>query len=219
MRLLKPMQQSQSTKPRLRGYIPQEAFFVALGGCLILMTRSPDSKTLVATMVYSFGLLMLFGFSAFYHRPHWQPKQRALLKRIDHAAIFILIAGTATPVSLFALPENDNRHFLFLIWTAGVLGIVQSIFWIKAPKWLTAILYVAMGWLCFPYMPEFKSALGSISVALLLGGGIVYTVGAVFYALKRPKLFPTVFGYHELFHVFTIIGATMHFIVIYRLIS
>jgi hemolysin III len=213
-----PSLQPKPPKPRLRGYIHQEAFFLALGACALLILKSTNRTTLVASVTYSFGLLLLFGTSAIYHRPFWQPRPRALLKRFDHSAIFLLIAGTFTPLCLLALSDSDGRRLLWVIWLTALVGIFQSIFWSKAPKWFTAIFYVAAGWLAAPYVGELKVSLGLVNLWLIVSGGVVYTVGAVFYAMKRPKLSPHTFGYHELFHLLTVIAATLHFAVVYQLI-
>ena len=205
-------------KPKLRGYFHQEAFFMALGACVLLVLKSSSSLALISSLVYSLGLLTMLGVSSVYHRFNWAPKQRTLLKRLDHSAIFILIAGTFTPICLLALSESSGQKLFIVIWSAAILGVLQSIFWVKAPKIVTAIFYVIMGWLAFPYLGELQSTLGVTLVALMLAGGIVYTVGAVFYALKKPNLIPGILGYHELFHLFTIIGAAFHFAMIYRLI-
>jgi hemolysin III len=209
----------QLKKPHLRGYFHQEFFFISLGACILLIAKSTSQISLIASLIYSLGVLFLFGVSAVYHRPHWNPKPRALLKRLDHSAIFILIASTVTPICMFALSEKSGNQFLIVIWTSALIGICQSIFWVTAPKILTSLFYVAIGWLTLPYVSELRQSLGSTKVNLIVIGGAVYTAGALFYALKRPKLFPTIFGYHELFHVFTIVGASLHFIVIYQLIS
>ncbi|OYZ11308.1 MAG: hypothetical protein B7Y39_19580 [Bdellovibrio sp. 28-41-41] len=206
-------------KPLLRGYLHQEAFFIALGACTLLIAKSSQSLTLVAAIIYSLGLLLMLGVSAFYHRIHWQPKPRAFMKRLDHSAIFIQIAGTFTPICLLALNENDGIFLLKVIWAAAAAGILQSIFWVKAPKFVTVIFYVVMGWIALPYVSEMGKALGTTRVSLLVAGGIVYTVGSLFYATKRPRMAPLVFGYHELFHLFTIVGAILHFAVIYQLIT
>lgn len=206
-------------KPLLRGYLHQEAFFIALGACALLIAKSSQSITLVAAITYSLGLLLMLGVSTIYHRIHWEPKPRAFLKRLDHSAIFIQIAGTFTPICLLALSESDGIFLLKVIWTAAAVGILQSIFWVKAPKFVTAIFYVVMGWLALPYLSELAKALGPVKFSLIVSGGIVYTVGSLFYATKRPKMTPHIFGYHELFHLFTIVGAILHFVVIYQLIN
>lgn len=205
-------------KPILRGYFHQESFFFFLGAGCLLMAKASTNTALFAAGIYVLGLLLLFGTSAIYHRPHWQPARRKLLKRFDHSAIFVVIAGTFTPICLLALSKQTGNQLLFIIWIAAFIGVMQSIFWVKAPKYITAIFYIIMGWLAVPYFAEFKAALGLTQFYLIVCGGIVYTVGAIFYALKKPKLNPAYFGYHELFHIFTIIGASLHFVVIYRLI-
>ena len=206
------------TKPRFRGHSHQAAFFVALGACSLLVAKSTDNESLMASLVYSFGLLFLFGVSALYHRPHWPPRERALMKRLDHSAIFIFIAGTVTPLGLLALSGEDVPQLLRIIWGVALLGILQSIFWVKAPKWFTATIYVAMGWIAIPYMEGLSSTLGNDGLVLILSGGVAYTVGAICYATRRPRLRPEYFGYHEVFHALVVIAAALHFIVIYRLI-
>lgn len=206
-------------KPILRGYLHLAAFFTTLGAGSLLAAKSNSAEATIASIVYVFGLLFLFGVSSIYHIPHWEPQPRAFLKRIDHSAIFILIASTFTPLCMLALPEAPGKQLLIIIWSAAALGLVQSIFWVKAPKWVTAILYVVMGWLALPYLGELKESLGSARVLLIVAGGVVYTIGAIFYAMKKPNFKPGVFGYHELFHLFTIIGALLHFVVIYQLIK
>lgn len=205
-------------KPKLRGHLHLAAFFATLGAGSLLIAQGTSNTSTLASVVYVMGLLFLFGVSAIYHIPHWEPRPRALLKRVDHMAIFIFIACTFTPLCLLALPKDAGNQLLVIIWSAASLGLIQSIFWVKAPKWVTALLYVVMGWLALPYLGEFKDTLGSIQLLLIVAGGVVYTVGAVFYALKKPNWVPGIFGYHELFHLFTIIGAFFHFVVIYSLI-
>lgn len=207
------------SKPLLRGYFHQEAFFVALGACALLIAKSSNVISLTAGIIYSLGLLLMFGISAIYHRPDWEPKSRAIMKRLDHSAIFILIAATTTPICMLALPEESGYRFLVLMWSTATAGIIQAVVWTKAPKYITTLFYIVMGWLVWPYTTEMGEALGPSQLSLIIAGGVVYTLGAIFYATKRPRLKPNVFGYHEAFHVFTIIGATLHFIVIYRLMN
>ena len=206
-------------KPLLRGYSHQEAFFVSIGACCLLIAKSTNSTSLIASIIYSLGLLMLFGVSAFYHRPTWKPKARALLKRFDHGSIFVFIAGTFTPLCMLALPEKEGSTLLLIIWIAAGIGLLQSIFWVHTPKWFSALLYVGIGWLVAPYMPELNASLGMGQVMLIVAGGLFYTVGAVFYAMKKPNFYPGIFGYHELFHLFVVIAAILHFLVIYKLIN
>lgn len=218
-RLLGMAREEPPQKPLLRGYFHQEAFFISLGACSLLVAKSSSRRALVASLIYSLGLLMLFGVSAWYHRKHWEPKARALMKRLDHSAIFIFIACTATPIGLLILPEASGRHLLWVMWTVALAGVVQSILWVRAPEWISALLYVGMGWIVYPYFDALYQGLGRLRLALIVAGGIVYTIGAICYALKRPRLVAGVFGYHELFHVLTILGALLHFIVIYQLVA
>ena len=207
-----------AVKPRLRGYLHQEAFFVSLGVGMVMIAQSAPGTTRLASALYVAGVLLMFGISAVYHRPHWEPKQRAFMKRLDHCSIFIQIASTFTPLCLLALPKETGNQLLIIIWSVAFLGILQSIFWVKAPKYVTAILYVAMGWIAYPYLPDWKHALSDTQILFLILGGVTHTVGAVFYAMKKPNLVPGVFGYHELFHLFTIFGTAFFWIVIYQLI-
>lgn len=210
-----------ATKPLLRGHFHQAAFFISLGSCSMLIAKSSGNLALLSTLVYSFSLIALFGCSALYHRPQWSPKARAWMKRIDHAAIFILIAGTVTPLCLLAISsEKSDQKFqlLGLVWIAACLGILQSLFWVSAPKWVSAILYLIVGWLAFPYLPEIRQGIGDTGVLLIVAGGIVYSVGAVIYALKKPNPYPKYFGYHEIFHLLVMIAAALHFLAINRLI-
>lgn len=204
-------------RPRLRGRLHQVAFFISLIACGILIAKTQTEKGFIAGIIYSIGVLSMFGISALYHRVFWEPKPRAIMKRLDHSAIFILIAGSFTPVCLFALSEQDGHQLLILIWTIAVFGVLKSVFWISAPKPISALLYVVMGWLGLPYIREFNKYLGTENVAIILAGGIFYSVGAVFYALRKPKLSPIIFSYHELFHAFTIIAAALHFYVVYQI--
>lgn len=206
-------------KPLLRGYFHQEAFFVAIGACALLIAKSSNPTSLAASLIYSMGLIVLFGTSALYHRPTWGQLARKWMKRFDHAAIFLLIAGTFTPVCLLALPTEQGTRLLTVVWAFAVIGILQSLLWISAPKWLTSIFYVIVGWMALPYLGELRNSLGLRNLILLAVGGGFFTLGAVLYALKAPKFWPRVFGYHELFHVLTIVAAILHFIVVYQLIA
>jgi hemolysin III len=144
-------------KPLLRGHSHQAAFFFALGLCSVLFLNAHGSIAIWATLIYSTSLFGLFGISALYHRPTWRPEQRVWLKRLDHAAIYVLIAGTSTPICLLALPPEIGMKLFKLVWGAATLGILQSLFFVNVPKWLSAILYVTMGCFIIPYLTELKS--------------------------------------------------------------
>lgn len=212
------MKRSFHERPILRGHLHQAAFFTALGACILLVLKSTHSITLIASLIFSFGLLFLLATSALYHRKYWNPKQYAVMKQIDHSAIYFVIAGTFTPVCLLALPEKAGTLLLAVVWGTAVIGVLKTIFWTTAPKPLTAIVYVIMGWLVLPYLGDLKNSLGWTQLFLLAAGGAAYTLGAIFYALRKPNLFPQVFEHHELFHLLTIIGAAFHFSVVYQLI-
>ena len=208
----------QNQKPRLRGHFHQASFFIALGSCLMLLSECDTSLKQTAIAVYSFGLLFLFGVSALYHRVQWQTSARLKMKRLDHSAIYLMIAGTFTPVALLGLSGTSSSRLLISIWSVALLGIVQSIFFVNVPKWISSILYLIAGYLILPYLSELGPALGKPSIALLIAGGIAYTLGAVSYGLKRPVLKPSIFGYHEVFHVLVCVGALLNFILVLDLV-
>jgi hemolysin III len=207
------------SKPFLRGRFHEAAFFFALGACAMLMAKSQSSINFAASLVYSLSLCGLYGVSALYHRRTWSDKNRVRMKRVDHAAIFILIAGTGTPIFLLGLPTEIGSRLLLIIWSMAAAGVLQSLFWVKAPKWLTSIFYVIVGWAVVPYLPELRATLSSVNIGFILAGGIIYTVGAIIYALKKPNPYPKTFGYHEIFHVLVIAGSACHFIVVNSLMG
>ncbi len=204
-------------KPLVRGYIPQATFFIALGACIALISQSHGVRALFSTIVYSFTLTLLYGVSALYHRSMWSHRNYLLMKRIDHAAIFALIAGSATPICLLGLKGESRLQLFLIIWTMAIFGMILTIFWIHTPKWARAFLYVVIGWFALLYFPQIKSSLGFTDMLLLLIGGLIYTVGALIYAFKWPNPFPQVFGYHEIFHILIVLASGFHFIVIYNL--
>lgn len=185
----------------------------------MLLLHAHGTKTFFAMGIYSLSLISLFGISALYHRPTWQPRQRMWMRRMDHAAIYILIAGTFTPVCLLALSPVTGIKLLQLIWFAAFFGILQSLFWITAPKWLSAIFYITVSCLIIPYFLEIKEALESKDLYLLFSGGAAYIIGALIYALKWPNPSPKYFGYHEIFHLLVIAGAFFHFLMINGLLK
>jgi hemolysin III len=184
---------------------------------LLLRVHSPG--VLVPTVIYCCSLIGMFGVSALYHRPSWNAYQRTIMKRIDHSAIFILIAGSGTPIYALALDNTSGFRLFTVMWVAAVLGVAKCLFWVNSPKCLSAILYVAMGWLALTYISEIHAALGPVGFTCLVTGGVVYSVGAVVYALKKPNPYPAVFGYHEIFHTLVIIAAIFHFAAILPLIK
>lgn len=206
-----------TTKPIARGYVHQVSIFIALCACIFLITKSDTTNALIANLIYSFSLVTMYTASALYHTPMWSRSKYLLMRSIDHAAIFALIAGTATPICLIAMKGTYGTNLLILFWTAAFIGMFSTIFWTQSPKWVRASLYVIVGWLAIPFMGDIKTALGVENLELLLLGGVVYTVGALIYAMKRPNPFPRVFGYHEIFHIFVVFASAFHFMVIYHI--
>jgi hemolysin III len=186
----------------------------------MLVSLAPTKTGSVAAGVYCISLTTLFGISAIYHRPTWGTEARQIMRRLDHSAIFLLIAGTYTPFILLAFPEPPSRQskFLLWIWTGAGVGILQSVFWPKAPKTFVALLCLALGWAGVLEWQTFQTALDKNQIALTALGGLFYSVGAVIYAMKQPDPWPRVFGYHEIFHALTILATGCHFSVVYHLV-
>ena len=205
-------------KPTLRGVLHHSAAWYALGAGSVLVAMASTPRAAIAAAVYSLSLVALFAISAIYHRVQWRTdRTRARMRRADHASIFILIAGTYTPVALLGLGGADGRRLLIMIWSGALAGVLLSLFWVRAPKALTAAVAVAVGWMIMPYFGEVRRLLGMM-VWLILAGGIAYTAGAIIYALRRPNPWPRTFGYHELFHALTLVGASLHFAVIVQIV-
>ena len=194
-------------KPLLRGVSHQVSFFVAIVATAVLVMRAGSSPASTAALVFGATLVLLFGTSACYHRISWTPAARQRMRRLDHAAIFMLIAGGYTP--LFALvPAPSGGHgALAAIWIGAGVGVVKSLAWPHAPKWLTALLCVAIGWMVIFQVMGRTPMVGTTCVGLLVASGVTYSVGALVYALKRPDPWPRVFGYHEIFHLLVVVAS------------
>jgi hemolysin III len=201
-------------KPRLRGVSHQYAFFVALVLGALLVTRAGGAAGTAATAVYAAGICGLFGVSALYHRVTWTPRARAWMRRLDHSMIFVFIAASYTPVAVLVLHGSATTAVLAVVWGGAAAGVLLKLFWIGAPKWLSAVLYIALGWVAIVTVPQLWSALGPLALAGLGAGGLLYTAGAIVYARGRPNPWPRSFGYHEIFHALVIAAAAIHFAVI-----
>ena len=197
-------------KPLLRGVSHQIAFAITLLAGAILVLRAPNATARISTAIYIASVATLFGISALYHRPTWSVIARARMRRLDHSAIFILIAGTYTPMAL-TLPAASANRMLTVAWIGATLGILRALFWVKAPKWLVAALALAMGWLAILYFPAIRDVTSTWVVIWMVAGGVAYSIGAVIYAVRRPDPWPRTFGYHEIFHALVIAGAACHF--------
>jgi hemolysin III len=204
-----------SLKPRLRGVLHQWAFFVSLVGGVVLVLAAPPGRATVATAIYAASVAALFGVSALYHRITWESvNARRWMRRLDHTMIFFLIAGTYTPFGLLVLDGALAVAILWTVWGGAFAGVVLNLVWIDSPKWLTALVYVVVGWVAVVAFPKLISELGVMAIVLLAMGGVLYTLGAVVYARKRPDPSPTVFGYHEIFHALVIAAAVLQYAVI-----
>ena len=200
-------------KPLLRGVSHEIAAAFAVAGGIALVQAATGLRGAVAAAVYGLALTAQFSISALYHRPRWGERARLLMRRLDHAAIFVLIAGTYTPFCLLMPPETGHT-LLWVVWTGALAGMVLSVAWPLAPKWLMALLTLALGWVIVPTFPSMVAAIGWSGVGLLGAGGIAYTLGAVVYATRFPDPSPRVFGYHEVFHVLVIAAAICHYVAV-----
>jgi hemolysin III len=201
-------------KPRLRGVSHQYAFFVAMaaGAALVVLARGAEAR--VAVAVYGLSLCAMFGASALYHRIDWPPRPSIWLRRLDHSMIYVLVAGTYTPFALLVLEPALGWALLGVVWAGAVAGVVVSLVWIDAPRWLSAVLYVVLGWVGVMALPQLWDRAGAMAVALLATGGVLYTLGALVYARRRPDPAPRVFGFHEVFHVLVIAAAASQFVAV-----
>lgn len=212
------MMRAGPAKPRMRGRLHQYAFFVALVCgivlCAIASTR-PGVGPVVSCAVYSLTVCGLFGTSALYHRRVWSERGYQVMRRMDHSMIFIFIAGTYTPFCVLLLSPHKATLFLSLIWAGALAGVALKMIYPHLPRWAGAPLYLALGWAAVAIMPDLARH-GSVTIlTLLAAGGLAYSVGAFFYALRRPNPWPTVFGHHEFFHACTLVAALLHHIALY----
>lgn len=193
-------------KPKLRGWIHAITAPLALAACIVLTVLAPTTTLKIGSGVYLACSLLLFANSGVYHisNGHFPVKVSQLLRRIDHANIYLLIAGTYTPLALALMTPDHQRLVLGIIWTGAVIGMVANVCWITAPRWLFTILYVVLGWVAVWFIPELYRAGGAAIVVLIAAGGVIYTLGAVVYALKKPDPLPHWFGFHEIFHACTV---------------
>ncbi len=201
-------------KPRLRGVLHQYAFVVAVVLGVLLVALAEGTRARVGASVYAVGVCGLFGVSALYHRGTWSPAATRWMRRADHSMIFCFIAASYTPFALLALHGTVAVVLLVVVWSGALAGVVLKLVWLDAPDWLTALLYVVLGWTAIAVAPAMYDALGPVRMGGLALGGLLYTVGAVVYARQRPDPSPAVFGYHELFHVLVVAAAAAHFAVI-----
>ena len=201
-------------RPHLRGWIHAGTAPLALASGIVLVSLAPTAAGKITTSIYAFTALLLFTMSAVYHRGRWSPKVKRVLKRLDHTNIMLVIAGTYTPLAWFLLPRQHAEWLLIGVWVGAVLGVAFRLFWTAAPRWLYTPVYVLLGLASVVFMGDFFAS--SVPAAVLICvGGALYIAGAVFYAMKRPNFSPQWFGFHELFHAFTVGAFTCHAIAVF----
>ncbi|MDN5763272.1 MAG: hemolysin III family protein [Microlunatus sp.] len=205
---------AQLVKPKLRGWLHAGTAPLATAGGIVLVALAPDSAARVAAAVYLAASLLLFGTSAIYHRFSWGPRGDAILRRIDHANIYVFIAGSYTPLAVLLLPPRSATTLLVIVWSSALVGLSFRLLWLSAPRWLYTALYIAMGWAALFWLPQFLTNGGVAVFTLIVVGGLLYTGGAVVYARKRPDPWPRWFGYHEIFHACTILAFAAHYVAI-----
>jgi hemolysin III len=203
---------AREMKPRLRGWLHLITLPVAVVAGIVLVSLSPDTESRIATAVFALCSSTLFGVSALYHRGHWGERGEAVLRRLDHSSIFLLIAGTYTPFALMLLRGGSGALLLILVWAGALIGIGFRLFWIGAPKWLYLPVYIALGWSAIFWLGDFASAAGPAVLTLIIVGGALYSLGGLIYGLKRPNPAPQWFGFHEVFHSFTIAAFAVHYV-------
>jgi hemolysin III len=205
-------------KPRLRGWLHAYAAAVSIltGAVMIAVAATlRGGPAATTTAIYCATVTMLFGTSALYHRLNWSPRAQRLMKRLDHSMIFVFIAGTYTPIAVLSLPRNSAIAVLIAVWTGAAFGVILQTAWYSAPRWLSAPCYIALGWVAAFVFPELLHNAGVAAFVLIAAGGVIYTIGAVVYALKRPNPYPGVFGFHEVFHLCTLVAALCHYVAIW----
>jgi hemolysin III len=201
-------------KPRLRGVLHQTAFSVALVIGTLLVVFADGTRASLAAGVFAGSVAGMLGTSALYHRITWSPRVRPWMRRLDHAGIYLLIAGSYTPVGLLTLSGRTRTVVLAVVWSGAALAIALKFAWVAAPRWLSVVIAIVLGWIGVVAMPQVWRNAGPVAVALLAGGGIAYTAGAIVYARKHPDPVPDVFGYHELFHAFTLVAVACQYVAI-----
>ncbi|WP_078613608.1 PAQR family membrane homeostasis protein TrhA [Streptomyces katrae] len=202
-------------KPKLRGWLHAGMVPASLAAGIVLVCLAGKPHAALACTVYSVTAWLLFGTSAVYHLGTWGPLGEAVLRRLDHANIFLIIAGTCTPLAVLLLSPDQQSVLLWIVWTGALAGIAFRVLWVGAPRWLYTPCYLALGWAPVYYLPDFLHSGGAAVLALIVTGGLLYSAGAVVYALQRPDPSPRWFGYHEVFHALTVAAFTAHYLAIF----
>ena len=201
-------------KPRLRGVSHLSMFPVAVVAAIPLLFIGRSGAAVVSAIVFGTGVAAMFGVSGLYHVVTWSPRARSWLARLDHATVYGLIAAPYTPFGLLVLDGTWRVAVLAIVWTGALFAILMKLFWVRAPKWLSAIIGLGLGWAGVAAMPQIEHKIGLTGLLFLAAGGLLYTVGGIVYALRRPNLVPGVFGYHELFHAFVIVAVALQYVAV-----
>ena len=202
---------AETVRPALRGWVHAGAFPLSAVAGAVLVALSPAGAPRVATGVFALTAVLLFGTSALYHRGTWSARSALLLKRLDHSNIFLIIAGTYTPFAVLLLPEDSARTLLVVVWAGALAGVAFRVLWTGAPRWLYVPVYLAMGWIAVAYLPAFWRSGGPAVALLVIAGGLLYSAGALVYGFRRPDPSPRWFGFHEVFHVLTVVAFLAHY--------
>jgi hemolysin III len=205
---------ARAVKPKLRGWLHAGTFPVALAAGIVLVVLADGTRETVATGIYAASAALLFGISALYHRGSWSPGTEMLLKRLDHSNIFLIIAGTYTPFSVILLRNHGGTVLLWIVWAAARGGTAFRVLWVGAPRWLYTPVYLGLGWVAVFYLGDILDAGGPAIVALLAVGGVLYSIGGVVYALKKPNPSARWFGFHEVFHALTLGAWAVHYVAV-----
>jgi len=201
-----------AVKPKLRGWLHAGTFPLAVAAGIVLIAVAPTTAGRVSATVFTITAALLFGTSAVYHRGTWSPRVQRVLKRLDHSNIFLIIAGSYTPFAALLLDPGRARTLLLIVWLGALGGVLFRVFWVGAPRWLYTPVYIALGWVAVAYLPQFWTGGGAAIFVLVVVGGALYTIGAIVYGLRKPDPSPRWFGFHEVFHAFTVLAFISHYI-------
>lgn len=203
---------SDALIPRLRGWLHLASAPLILAAGIVLVALAPSASTRIGCAIYALSAVLLFTVSAVFHRGRWSPRVEAVLRRLDHANIFLLIAGSYTPFTLLLLEGRERTILLSVVWVTAAAGTLMRVFWLSAPRWLYTAVYLGLGWAAVFYFPSFVAAASTVVLVLMVLGGVLYTAGGVVYGLRRPNPSPRWFGFHEVFHAFTIAAFAVHYV-------
>ena len=210
--------QTDIAKPKLRGWLHAVTFPLSIVAGVLLVSTAPTQAGRVSSAIFAVTAATLFGVSALLHRGAWSPRVEGLLRRMDHANIYLIIAGTYTPFAVLALPPSEGLVMLSIVWVGALAGVAFRVFWVGAPRWLSTTLYVVVGWVAIFFLPGLIEGAGLAAVVLIVIGGVLYSLGAIVYASKKPNPLPGTFGFHEVFHSLTIAAFTAHYIAVWMVV-